>query len=129
LAPFTNWSSVSAATSAVPGSSESESKFARVVPTGTNRVAISRRVDPATRARLAELFGDSVTVSVADDPETRRYGWIAVTAEEKTALDTALRDRASDVRGVIVCGVRPHQFHGRWFSGRDWFLDEILEAA
>jgi hypothetical protein len=128
LAPLTNWAQLNADASASRGLQMNDaSRPVADDPFATlHEVAISENVDPAARSALAGLVDSSVTISLEHSPDRYDHAWIALAASEKADFDSAVRNRRTKVHGVIVCDSTAGQFSGRWFSGRDWFLAELL---
>lgn len=60
-------------------------------------------------------------------PEILEPWWAVVTPEVKEALDARFRARGNALSGVIVVSTED-EYSGRWYSGRDWFLQDLLES-
>lgn len=99
----------------------------REVLAAVSEVAVGAAV-PASALDCLDHLGVKISPLRLQDISARTKPWWAlVTTEEKDELDTQTRGRSTALVGVIVCS-DIQAYSGRWYSGRDWFLADLVEA-
>lgn len=90
-------------------------------------IAVGDGVSAEARERVLELGIHMEPLDRSRLGVLREPMWALVTAEEKGVLDASIRDASTPIVGVIVCA-SASEYAGRWFSGRDWLLEDLIEA-
>lgn len=125
LAPLVDWRSLAVGTESKTELPQRD-LWLQTLAT-VSEVAVSNEVPPSAIAHLNDVGVQTIPFNTPDIYTQTAPFWLLITAKEKYKLDAEVRARGTALIGVLVYA-DPATYSGRWYSGRDWFFADLIDA-